>query len=359
MSSVECGSNAPVAMSGGGAALVAMSGGVDSAVAAMLARSGGLSCEGAIMSLYPGATGGEAFARAAAARLGIPFHVFDFSASFCDHVIDRFIGEYRRGHTPNPCIDCNRRIKFGLLLEKALELGKDYLITGHYARISRDAGGRYLLNKGVDAQKDQSYVLYSLTQEQLARVRFPLGSIEKRQVRDMATAAGFENAHNRESQDICFIPDGDYARFIEEYTGETPRKGRFIDVDGNDLGANKGVICYTIGQRRGLGLSMAFPPYVLEIRPEDDTVVVGNGELLYSKTLQARDVNMIAQDRLLSPVRAQVKIRYKHAAAPATVIQTGEDTLRVEFDEPQRAITKGQTAVIYDGETVLGGGTIY
>ena len=339
-------------------ALVAMSGGVDSTVAAMLAINDGIDCAGAIMKLYPGATDGEADARAAAEQLGIRLHIFDLSELFAEQVIERFISEYREGRTPNPCIDCNRRLKFGRLLEKAREMGKECIVTGHYAQIERATNGRYLLKKGIDPVKDQSYALYSLKQEQLSHILLPLGGLTKTEVREIATGAGFNNAQKNESQDICFVPDGDYAGFIGKYTGEQPRAGRFVDVDGNDLGENRGVIHYTIGQRRGLGLAMPYPPYVLEIRPETDTIVIGRNEQLYSKSLIAQDINLIPCDRLDAPVRANVKIRYNHTGQPATVRQIGEDAIHIEFDEPQRAITKGQAAVIYDGNTVIGGGTI-
>ena len=339
-------------------ALIAMSGGVDSSVAAMITLREGIDCTGATMKLHPCVRDSAEEARAAAEHFNIPFYVFDFSGSFAEQVIDRFIGAYREGQTPNPCVDCNKHIKFGRLLDKTIELGNDFVVTGHYAQVERRPDGRYLLKKGADSSKDQSYVLYSLTQEQLAHIRFPLGGLSKKQVRELAHSVGLDNAKKRESQDICFIPDGDYVRFIIECTGTRPSKGRFIDVDGNDLGENNGVICYTIGQRRGLGLAMPYPPYVLEIRPEDDLVVIGKDEMLYSNTLLAKEINLIPFDKLDAPFRALVKIRYRHNEQFATVYQVDDDTLRIEFDEPQRAITKGQAAVIYDGDIVLGGGTI-
>ena len=339
-------------------ALIAMSGGVDSAVAAMLAQSDGFDCAGAYMKLYPGADGSETDARAAANHLRIPFHELDYSKRFTSQVIESFINTYREGRTPNPCIICNKLLKFGGFLEKALELGREVVVTGHYARVERGADGRFLLKKGADISKDQSYVLYTLSQEQLSRARFPLGNLLKRRVRELAAEAGFSNLSKRESQDICFIPDGDYAGFIFEYTGIAPEKGRFVDVHGNYLGEHNGVVCYTIGQRRGMGLAMPYPAYVLELRPGDNTVVVGRDELLYSSKLVANDINLIPFDRIEGPIRASVKIRYNHPGQPATVRQTDEDSLYIEFDEPQRAITKGQAAVIYDGDVVIGGGTI-
>lgn len=335
-----------------------MSGGVDSAVAAMLALRSGLDCIGATMKLYPCGSEGEEDASAAAARLGIPYYIFDFTDSFRTRVIDRFADAYREGRTPNPCVECNKHIKFGALLEKTHELGKDFIVTGHYAQIARDASGRFLLKKGADPVKDQSYVLYGLSQHQLSHIKFPLGGLTKAQVRGLSLEAGLDAANRKESQDICFVPDGNHAKFIEEYTGEPARRGRFIDPEGKDLGENKGVIYYTVGQRKGLGLAMPNPVYVLGIRPEDDTVVVGANDLLYSKTLRIRDINLISVGSLDSPLRARVKIRYRQPEQPAIVRQTGGDSIRIDFDTPQRAVTRGQAAVFYDGDVVIGGGTI-
>jgi len=311
-----------------------------------------------VMRLFKGGEKIEEGARAVAGSLGLRFFVFDFTEAFAENVITPFINDYRQGRTPNPCLFCNRHIKFGQFLDKALDMGKDCIVTGHYARVESCPSGRYLLKKGVDAGKDQSYVLYTLTQEQLKRTVFPLGGLMKSQVREIARDTGFEYVHGTESQDICFIPDGDYAGFITDHTGTKPQAGRFIDSDGNDLGENRGVISYTVGQRRGLGLAMSHPLYVLEIRPEDNTVVLGKDEQLYSKLLTVRDINLITTDQLESQLRAFVKIRYSDPGHMATVYQTEPDTLRIEFDEPQRAITKGQAAVIYDGDIVIGGGTI-
>ena len=339
-------------------ALAAVSGGIDSAVAAMLAQRDGLDCTGVTMILHSHNSSGEADARRTVERLGIPFQVFDFCDSFKTCVIDRFVETYSEGRTPNPCVICNKLIKFGCLMEKMFELKRNYIVTGHYAQIVQNASGRFLLKKGADILKDQSYVLYGLTQQQLSHIKFPLGGLSKGQVREIAYEAGLADASKRESQDICFVPDGDYAGFIEEYTGKSTRKGRFVSPDGKYLGENMGIIHYTVGQRRGLGLAMPAPVYVLDIQPEDDTVIVGASDLLYSRSLRINDINLISADRLDSPVKAHVKIRYRQPGQPAVVRQSSDDTIEIEFDEPQRAITRGQAAVIYDGDIVVGGGTI-
>jgi len=356
-------------------ALVAMSGGVDSSVAALLTVEQGLDCAGSMMKLFDnediGLSHGEgcgktccavkdaADAADVARRLGIPFYVFNFADTFREEVINRFINAYQNGRTPNPCIDCNRYLKFERLLRRAKGLEKDYIVTGHYARIEVDAGnGRRLLKKGVDLSKDQSYVLYTMTQEQLGSVLFPLGELNKSQVREIALENGFVNAEKRDSQDICFVRGGDYADFIRQYTGMETPKGRFVDTDGGDLGEHRGIIHYTVGQRRGLGISAAMPLYVREVRPEDNSVVVGTADSLYAKTFVAGDINLIPVDKLDTAVKVRARIRYNQREQPATVWQLDSDTLRIEFDSPQKAITKGQAAVLYDGETVIGGGTI-
>jgi len=342
----------------GYSALIAMSGGVDSAVAALLTQQSGARCAGATMVLF-----GDDFKEQSLNSLGLqdfdmPFYTFDFREHFSKNVIDPFIDEYYNARTPNPCVVCNNRLKFGAFLDKSLEMGMDYVITGHYAQVECTANGRFLLKKGVDKNKDQSYVLYTLTQEQLAHIKFPLGVLTKSEVRKIAQEAGLPNAEGKESQDICFIPDGDYAGFIIRQTGIVPSKGRFVDTDGNDLGENKGLLHYTVGQRRGLGLSMAHPPYVTRLCAESNTVVVGKNEQLFSKSFEAKNINFIPFINLEAPIKAQVKIRYKDPGHPATVTQTDEDTIHIEFNEPQRAITRGQSAVIYDGDVVVGGGII-
>jgi len=339
-------------------ALIAMSGGIDSTVAARLMMCDGFDCTGAVMRLFDGGDKTAADAQSAANLLGIPFYAFDFTECFSGSVIEPFVNDYFEGRTPNPCVRCNKHLKFGCLLDKAHELGIDYLATGHYARVERDASGRYLLKKGVDQAKDQSYVLYTLTQKQLGRIKFPLGGSTKSRVREIALSEGFKNINNSESQDICFIPDGDYTAFIRNRSEAPLRNVRLVDADGNDLGEGKDISSYTVGQRRGIGLALPHPAYVLEIRPDDNKVVVGKSELLYSGAFTATDINLIPVDRLDSPIRVCVKIRYSDPGHQAIVHQTGVDTLHIEFDEPQRAITGGQAAVIYDCDTVIGGGTI-
>ena len=327
---------------------------MDSAAAALLLKEQGHLCEGAMMRLCGNEDAGDA--RAVTEALGIPFHIIDAEKHFQRHVITPFAEAYRAGRTPNPCVNCNRQLKFGVFLDFADSLGFASAATGHYARAERD-GGRFLLKKGLDPSKDQSYVLYALTQRQLGQAVFPLGGLTKKQVRELSHGL-LPNAHKLESQDICFVPDGDYAGFIERYTNKPSPKGRFTDTDGNDLGEHRGLIHYTVGQRRGLGLNHSEPLYVKELRPESNTVVVGMAESLFSKTLTVQNINLIAADRLDAPLRAKVKIRYRHPGQPATVTQTGEDTLHIAFDAPQRAVTPGQAAVIYQDDIVIGGGTI-
>lgn len=349
-------------------AIIAMSGGVDSSVAAYIMKSRGFDTMGVTLRLFTNEDAGireksccslsdVEDAKSVARRLGIEHYTFNFSDDFRTHVIDRFIAAYESCRTPNPCIDCNRFIKFKRLLERAYELDCDYVVTGHYARIER-AGDRYLLKKGQDASKDQSYVLWSMTQEQLHHTMLPLGSMEKSEVREIAEREGFINAKKRDSQDICFVPDGNYGSFIERYTGKSYPSGEFVDLDGNVLGEHKGLIRYTRGQRKGLGLALPKPMYVFAIDADTNRVILCDNSDLFSRELDADDINLIACDRLEEPVRAEVKIRYSQSAQPATITQTAEDRLHIEFDEPQRAITGGQAAVIYDGDTVIGGGTI-
>ena len=352
-------------------AIIAMSGGVDSSVAACLMKQRGFDCIGVTMKLFANEDIGISRehsccslddvedARSVARMLGIPYYVFNFSDRFHEDVIARFISAYENGRTPNPCIDCNRYLKFDKLYHRAKELDRDFVVTGHYARIEQDTEtGRYLLKKAVDPAKDQSYVLYSLTQEQLAHTLFPLGSMTKPDVRKIAEEQGFINARKHDSQDICFVQNGSYADFIEEHTGRSYPAGNFVDRDGNILGRHRGIIRYTIGQRKGLGLALPEPMYVCAVNPSDNTVVLGKESELYTRELTAKDINLISLPFIEKPMRVKAKVRYRQPEMQATVTQTDADTIRVEFDEPQRAVTAGQAVVLYDGDTVVGGGTI-
>ena len=352
-------------------AVIAMSGGVDSSVAAYLMKEAGYECIGATMKLYDNEEIGMDKEKTCcslsdvedagnvARSFDMPFYVLNFKDEFEKEVIERFVNTYMEGGTPNPCIECNRYLKFHKLMQRMYELDCDYVVTGHYARISYDAGsGRYLLRKGMDETKDQSYVLYNLTQEQLSHTLFPLGEYHKTEIREIADRLGIVNANKPVSQDICFVPDGDYAHFIETYCGRTFPEGDFVTEDGTVLGKHKGIIRYTIGQRKGLGLALPEPLYVCEKRMDTNTVVLGKNEKLFHDTLEASDLNWIAFEEITEPVRCKAKIRYKQKEADATIEKISEDKVRVIFDEPQRGITAGQAVVFYDGDLVLGGGKI-
>lgn len=340
-------------------AMIAMSGGVDSSVAAYLTRQAGYDCAGATMQLASCAMQDAEDARAVAERLQIPHYVFDFTDTFRAAVMDKFAAEYEQGKTPNPCIDCNRQLKFARLLQRAQELGYTHIATGHYARIEYDVTKeRWLLKKALDAGKDQSYVLFSLTQQQLAHTLLPLGSLTKAEVRQIATEQQFSNAHKRESQDICFVPNGDYAAFICRHTGRSYPPGNFIDKQGKVLGQHKGLVYYTIGQRHGLGIALGRPAYVCAINPEQNTVQLGFAEDMYTRQLTLREINLIALEDLAEPQFFAVKIGYRRQPQPALVWQTAADCLQIEFVRPQRAVARGQAAVIYAGDIVIGGGII-
>mgnify|MGYP000693701740 FL=1 len=351
-------------------ALIAMSGGVDSSVAAWLMQRDGFDCTGITMRL----TRNEAVdteglhtccserdiedAAEVAYAMDIPYEVLDFTADFQEKIIDKFIRVYEAGGTPNPCIDCNKYMKFDHLLRWAEAHGLDYVVTGHYARVEQDeATGRWLLKKGLDEGKDQSYVLYNLTQEQLAHVRLPLGGLHKSEVRAIAEEQHFVNARKHDSQDICFVPDGDYARFMEDFTGKHYPAGDFLDVSGKKVGTHSGAVRYTIGQRKGLGLAMGAPVYVCAKDMQANTVTVGPEAELFDTIVYADEVNWIAIPELTGPLRVTARTRY-HQVEQAATVYPAECGFRLEFDQPQRAPTPGQAVVLYQGDTVLGGGTI-
>lgn len=349
-------------------AIIAMSGGVDSSVAAFLMKDKGFDCIGATMKLYDNddiMESGEKTccslddiedARSVANRLSMPYYVFNFKDDFKEKVIEKFIATYENGGTPNPCIDCNRHLKFKRLFQKMQELGFDYVVTGHYARVEENNGWFYL-KKGVDEAKDQSYVLYSLTQNQLAHIQFPIGTYSKTEIREIAENHNFLNARKKDSQDICFVPDGDYAKFIEGYLGKTYPKGNFIDINGNVLGEHQGIIRYTNGQRKGLGVAFGKPMYVADKNVKDNTVTLCTNEELFSSELIADDFNWLIPNPA-KEIKCSARVRYNMNEQPATVYTLENGNVKIVFDEPQRAITRGQAAVLYDGETVLGGGTI-
>lgn len=339
-------------------ALVAMSGGVDSSVCAYLAQKEGYDLIGATMRLCEK----DAFskdaedARIVCDKLGISHYVFDMTKEFKEKVIKEFVSLYEMGFTPNPCILCNKNLKFGLLLDKARELGCDTIITGHYARVEMGEDG-YELKKALDVSKDQSYVLYQLPYDMLENVYFPLGTITKEEARKIASQMDFVTAHKSDSQDICFVPDGDYASYIKDFTGKEYPKGSFVDTKGNVLGEHRGIIHYTIGQRKGLGIALGTPGYVKSKNTQDNTVVISSNDELFSNELTAKDFNWVIRSPKF-PLKAKAKIRYNQKETNATVYMKSDNEVKIIFEEPQRAIAKGQAVVVYDGDRVLGGGTI-
>lgn len=351
--------------------VVGMSGGVDSSVAAYLLKEQGYDVIGVTMQIWQeedvctveengGCCGLSAVedARRVAAALGIPYYVMNFREEFQKNVIDYFVDSYVNGQTPNPCIACNRYVKWEALLKRSISIGADFIATGHYARVEQLSNGRYALRRSATAAKDQTYALYNLTQEQLKRTLMPVGEYTKEEVRVIAEKIGLLVADKPDSQDICFVQDGNYAAFIEEHTGKKASEGNFVTSDGTVIGRHKGIIHYTVGQRKGLGLALGYPAFVLEIRPETNEVVIGTYEESLTTVVRAKQLNFMSVEDLKEPLRVFAKIRYNHKGAWCTVERTKEDEVTCCFEEPQRAVTPGQAIVFYDGEYVLGGGTI-
>ncbi len=339
-------------------AIIGMSGGVDSSVAVFLMKERGFEVSGVTFRLFESSPKeNEDDAKKVADRLSIPHFVKDYTADFRSCVIDKFVSDYENELTPNPCVECNRHIKFKKLFSLAQELGFSHIVTGHYACIE-EKNGRFLLKKAVDKSKDQTYFLFSLTQEMLSKTVFPLGEMTKSQIREIAEREGFVNAKRRDSQDICFVPDKDYVSVIESYSQKKYPEGDFVDLAGKVLGRHRGVIRYTIGQRKGLGLALPAPMYVVEKRISDNKVVLGFDEDLRQSTLVADDLNWIMFDTPPQSFRAKVKVRYSQSEHDGTVTPIEGGRVKVEFDTPVRAITKGQAVVFYDGDYVIGGGTI-
>lgn len=352
--------------------LVGMSGGVDSSVSAYLLQKQGYDVSGVTLKLFDNEDIGiedkektccslsdVQDARSVATRLGCRHYVFNYTEWFLEDVIGKFAKSYEQGMTPNPCIDCNRYIKFSRMLERAKFLGFDYIATGHYAQVEKDEEtGRYLLKKGEDLTKDQSYVLYTLTQEELSRTIFPLGHMKKTEIREIAEQEGFVNARKKDSQDICFVKDGDYAGFLKDVMGLESKTGDFIDSDGKKIGTHQGIINYTVGQRKGLGQTFGKPVYVLSKDKESNTVMLGSNEELFAEGMIVDDINLISVSELKEPMRVTAKARYSMKEVGATIYPIEKTQIKVQFDEKQRAITPGQAAVFYNGDYVVGGGKI-
>ncbi|WP_028235441.1 tRNA 2-thiouridine(34) synthase MnmA [Pseudobutyrivibrio sp. MD2005] len=350
-------------------ALIAMSGGVDSSVAALLMKEKGYECVGCTMKLYANEDIGVCNshtccslddvedAKSVARRLGMPHHTFNFQDKFRETVIDNFIDCYEHGKTPNPCIECNKHMKFDELYRRAQVLGCDKIVTGHYVRIRKSDTGWQLL-KGLDATKDQSYVLYNMTQEELANTEFPLGELAKSEVRKIAEEHDFINANKPDSQDICFVPDGDYVSALKRFSGREYEPGDFVDMSGKVLGKHKGIVGYTIGQRKGLGIAYEYPLYVVALDVPGNKVILGKNEDLFSTEALVENINWIDQADDREEFDCSAKVRYRMSDKPCHVTRLDKTTAKVTFYEPQRAITPGQAAVFYDGDVVLGGGTI-
>lgn len=351
--------------------VVGMSGGVDSSVAAYLLKEEGYDVIGVTMQIWQdeeqdiiqqnaGCCGLSAVddARRVANVLDIPYYVMNFKDEFSKNVIDYFVNEYEEGRTPNPCIACNRYVKWESLLQRSLNIGADFIATGHYAQIIKLENGRYALKKSTTIVKDQTYALYNLTQEQLKRTLMPVGAYTKEEIREIAKKINLRIANKPDSQEICFIPDNDYGNFLENYTGIRYNQGNFITMDGKVIGKHKGIVHYTIGQRKGLGLSLGKPGYVVEIRPETNEVVIGSNEDVFDIKLIANNLNFMSIEIIDGELELEAKIRYNHQPAKCKVRMVTDDILECVFEEPQRAITPGQALVLYDKDIVVGGGTI-
>ena len=351
---------------------VGMSGGVDSSVAAYLLKEQGYNVIGVTMQIWQdedadqisehgGCCGLSAVddARRVAAQLEIPYYVMNFKEDFRKYVIDYFVDEYRNGRTPNPCIACNRYVKWEALLDRSLAIGADYIATGHYARVEQLPNGRYAIKNSVTAEKDQTYALYNLTQAQLSRTLMPVGDYHKDEIRQIAEEIGLMVAHKKDSMEICFIPDDDYAGFIDKECGKlVPPPGNFVSTDGKILGRHKGITHYTVGQRKGLGIALGYPVFVTEIRPETNEVVLGSNEDVFTTELYADHVNFMSLPDIDGEMELKAKIRYSHSGSMCKVTRTGEDQIHCVFEEPVRAVTPGQAVVLYDGDYVAGGGII-